>query len=289
MNQFIAYSKTNGIATITLQRQETYNSLNRRMALEFQRALDRASLEDDIRVVVITGNGKAFCAGQDLNEMVGADAPTIESVLTENHDPIVKKIRAMKKPVVAAVNGVAAGAGAVFALACDLIIATESASFIQAFSKIGLTPGSGSTHFLPRLVGVQKAMSILLLGEKINAREAERIGMIYRWVPDSDFAAELENLTWQLSSLPSHSLMLTKMALSKSWTNDLKEQIQLEKKFKCLAGESDDYLEGVDSFLNKRKPEFNRGKVIRTEFETSECNLTGSEKLNPEFNYSIAG
>lgn len=245
MTQFIHYAKENGIATIILQRIETYNSLNRRMALEFQCALDKASLEDDVRVVVITGSGKAFCAGQDLNEMVGPEAPSIHSVLTENHDPIVRKIRMIKKPVIAAVNGVAAGAGAVFALACDLVIATESASFIQAFSKIGLTPGSGSTHFLPRLVGLQKAMAILLLGDKISATEAERIGMIYKWVPDVNFQAETQNLAAQLSMLPSISLMLTKAALNKSWTNDLNGQIALENDFKCLAGESDDYEEGV--------------------------------------------
>jgi 2-(1,2-epoxy-1,2-dihydrophenyl)acetyl-CoA isomerase len=258
MNQFINYSKENGIATIALQRIETYNSLNRRMAMEFQRALDKASLESDVRVVVITGTGKAFCAGQDLNEMIGDYAPSIHSVLTENHDPIVRKIRMMKKPVIAAVNGVAAGAGAVFALACDLVIATESSSFIQAFTKIGLTPGSGSTHFLPRLVGLQKAMSILLLGEKVSATEAERIGMIYKWVADSDFEMETSKLASELAKLPSQSLMLTKMALNKSFTNDLNDQILLEREYKCMAGQSDDYREGVDAFLTKRKPEFNK-------------------------------
>lgn len=269
MNQFIHYSKSNGVATITLKREETYNSLNRRMALEFQRALDRASLEDDVRVAVITGSGKAFCAGQDLNEMIGAEAPSIESVLNENHDPIVRKIRAMKKPVIAAVNGVAAGAGAVFALACDLVIASESTSFIQAFTKIGLTPGSGSTHFLPRLVGMQKAMAILLLGDKVSAKEAERIGMIYKWMPDELFVQEVEKTAQQLAMLPSQSIMLTKMALNKTWTHDLNEQIELEKKYKCKAGESDDYNEGVNAFLEKRKPEFNKIRVRANQLQAA--------------------
>lgn len=289
MNQFINYSKSNGIATIALQRIETYNSLNRRMALEFQRALDKASLESDVRVVVITGTGKAFCAGQDLNEMIGDEAPSIHSVLTENHDPIVRKIRMMKKPVIAAVNGVAAGAGAVFALACDLVIATESSSFIQAFTKIGLTPGSGSTHFLPRLVGLQKAMSILLLGEKVSAMEAERIGMIYKWVADSDFETETLKLASELAKLPSQSLMLTKMALNKSFTNDLNDQILLEREYKCMAGQSADYLEGVDAFLTKRKPEFNKSNAVILQMnEPSDTELNQAvSQIEPA--YAMAG
>lgn len=261
MNHFVNYTKTNGTATITLKREETYNSLNTTMAFEFQQALYDADKDNEVRVVVITGSGKAFCAGQDLNEMIGSEAPSINRVLCENHDPIVRLIRGMKKPVVAAVNGVAAGAGAVFALACDLVIASESASFIQAFAKIGLTPGSGSTHFLPRLVGMQKAMAILLLGDKISAKEAERIGMIYRWVSDDCFADEVRNLAIQLASAPSKSMMLTKMALSKCWTNSMDEQIELEKEYKCLAGESEDYYEGVAAFLSKRKPKFNTRSV----------------------------
>ncbi|MBK7244327.1 MAG: enoyl-CoA hydratase/isomerase family protein [Saprospiraceae bacterium] len=261
MNKYINYSKSNGIATITLQRSLAYNSLNHEMAIDFQRALDKAGAESDVRVVVITGTGKAFCAGQDLNEMVGPKAPSIKTVLTNNHDPIVRKIRSIKKPVIAAVNGVAAGAGAVFALACDLVIATESSSFIQAFSNIGLTPGSGSTHFLPRLVGIQKAMAILLLGEKISAIEAERIGMIYKWVKDETYENEVHQLALHLSQLPAHSLMLTKMALNQSWSNDLENQISLENDFKCMAGESDDYHEGINAFFTKRKPQFNKHKT----------------------------
>jgi 2-(1,2-epoxy-1,2-dihydrophenyl)acetyl-CoA isomerase len=292
MNQHIYYSKENGVATITLQREETYNSLNKIMAMEFQRALDKARLEDDVRVVVITGSGKAFCAGQDLNEMIGTDAPCIKSVLTQNHDPIVRKIRMMKKPVIAAVNGVAAGAGAVFALACDLVIAKESSSFIQAFAKIGLTPGSGSTYFLPRLVGLQKAMAILLLGDKITAVEAERIGMIYKWVPDLDFENETQLLATQLAQLPSHSLMLTKSALNKSWVNDLNAQIELENEYKCMAGESDDYKEGLDAFLSKRKPEFNKMKVVKldsVEVSSGKLKSFNKSKSHSKVPLSIAG
>lgn len=258
MKKSVQYLKNNGIATIQLNNLENHNSINTTMALHMQQYLDDANEDPEVRVVILTGSGKSFCAGQDLAEMVCDQAPSIRKVLTQNHNPIVSKIKAMDKPVIAAVNGVAAGAGAVFALACDLIIATESAFFIQAFSKIGLTPGSGSTYFLPRLIGMQKSMGHLLLGNKISATDAEKMGMIYAVVKDDLFENEVHSIAMQLCQLPSLSLQYTKMALIQSMGNDLENQTQLEDELKCLAGESDDYLEGVSAFLEKRKPSFNK-------------------------------
>ncbi|MBK7231818.1 MAG: enoyl-CoA hydratase/isomerase family protein [Saprospiraceae bacterium] len=258
MKKTILYSKSKEIATIQLCNPENHNSINTEMALQIQQYLDLADEDPDVRVVILTGSGKSFCAGQDLGEMICDEAPSIRKVLTQNHNPIVSKIKSMGKPVIAAVNGVAAGAGAVFALACDLIVASESAFFIQAFSKIGLTPGSGSTYFLPRLIGMQKSMGHLLLGNKISATDAEKMGMIYAVVKDDLFETEVLSIAMQLCQLPSLSLQYTKMALTQSMGNDLENQTQLEDELKCLAGESDDYLEGVSAFLEKRKPIFNQ-------------------------------
>lgn len=258
MQTVVEYRVEASVATITLNRPECYNSLNTEMCKALQQALRSAQKNARVRAVVITGKGKAFCAGQDLQEMTQPDAPAIREVLEDNHNPVVLQIRQMGKPVVAAVNGVAAGAGAVIALACDLCIAAESASFMMPFSKIGLTPGSGGTFFLPRLVGLQKAMSIMLLGEKVSAAEAERIGMIAQWTPDETLYESAHTMAQQLAMLPALSLQLTKQALQASCDNDLETQIKLENDLKCLAGESADYKEGLDAFIQKRKPQFNQ-------------------------------
>ncbi|MBK9270574.1 MAG: enoyl-CoA hydratase/isomerase family protein [Saprospiraceae bacterium] len=258
MQNLVLYKKLNGIATIQLNRPENHNSLNTEMALRIQDLLDLAVSDEEIRVIILTGSGKSFCAGQDLDEMQRDNAPSIRDVLTLNHNPIVHKIKSSSKPVIAAVNGVAAGAGAVFALACDLIIAKNSASFIQAFTKIGLTPGSGSTYFLPRLIGMQKATAHLLLGTKISAEEAERLGMIYRAIQDEEYENELAKVCHQLCMMPAMSQAFTKFALQQSQTNDLCAQIDLEDELKCMAGQSEDYLEGVTAFFEKRVPVFNR-------------------------------
>jgi len=174
----------NGVATIALNRPETFNSFNREMALLLQKTLDDCKIDDKVRAIVLTGNGKAFCAGQDLNEVNSPDQnPGFRKILEEHYNPIVERIRSIEKPIIAAVNGVAAGAGANIALACDIVVAIEGASFIQAFSKIGLVPDSAGTFFLPRLIGFQKASALMMLGDKVNAKDAEHLGMLYKVFP----------------------------------------------------------------------------------------------------------
>ncbi|RYY54178.1 MAG: 2-(1,2-epoxy-1,2-dihydrophenyl)acetyl-CoA isomerase, partial [Chitinophagaceae bacterium] len=184
----ILFEIKNNVALITLNRPEKFNSFNREMALELQQRLDDCATDASIRCVYITGAGKAFCAGQDLGELTGENPPGFEVILSEHYNPIVLRIRKVAKPVVCAVNGVAAGAGANIALACDVVVASHSASFIQAFSKIGLIPDSGGTFTLPRLIGFQKASALMMLGDKVSATEAERIGMIYKVIADENFA-----------------------------------------------------------------------------------------------------
>ncbi|MCB0601716.1 MAG: enoyl-CoA hydratase/isomerase family protein [Saprospiraceae bacterium] len=258
-HESIRFSTQQGIATITLNRPEVYNSFDRSMALALQYHLDQISSDPSIRVIVIRGNGKAFCAGQDLKEVVDPNGPDLTRIVSDHFNPIVQRIRAIEKPVVAAVHGVAAGAGANIALACDLVLAAESASFIQAFSKIGLIPDSGGTYFLPRLVGLARATALMMLGDKVTASEAERIGMIYRAVPDREFEDALEQLQHKLASMPTIALGLTKRALNDSMENGLSIQLRLEELFQTTASQTDDYHEGVRAFLEKRAPQF-KGK-----------------------------
>jgi 2-(1,2-epoxy-1,2-dihydrophenyl)acetyl-CoA isomerase len=246
----------NSTGFITLNREEKLNSFNREMALLMQDKLDECSGDRSVRVVCITGAGKAFSAGQDLAEASDPKGPGLSKILSEQFNPIILKIRNLQKPVVAAVNGVAAGAGANIALCCDIVVAASSASFIQAFSKIGLIPDSGGTFMLPRLVGWQKASALMMLGEKINAVEAERIGMIYKVFPDDSFRQELMALLTTLSQMPTKGLALTKLALNRSMTNDLDQQLKYEDELQALAGASKDYHEGVNAFIEKRKPVF---------------------------------
>ena len=245
---------------ITLNRPGSYNSFNREMALAFQAALNDCAHDENIRCVVITGEGKAFCAGQDLVEVTTPELhPGFKKILEEHYCPIILKIRNMEKPVVAAVNGVAAGAGANIALACDIVVASERASFIQAFSAIGLVPDSGGTFFLPRLVGFQKALAISMLGDKINAEEAERMGMIYKVFPPDDFVEKTKQLAQRLANMPTKGLALTKKLFNASMNNDLNTQLELENKYQIEASNTEDYEEGVRAFLEKRKPVF-KGK-----------------------------
>ena len=215
----ILLEKTDGIATVTLNRPEKFNSVNQNLALQFQGYLDDCNSDDEIRCIVITGNGRAFCAGQDLEEIVDPNGPPMDSIVREHFNPIVERIRSIPKPIVAAVNGVAAGAGANIALACDIVIAMESATFIQAFSKIGLIPDSGGTYFLPRLIGWQKASAIMMLGDKITARKAEDMGMIYKAVPDEVFNTSVNQIAGKLSKMPTKGLAYTKEALNQSFQN----------------------------------------------------------------------
>jgi len=252
----IQFEIKNGIAEIVLNRPDVFNSFNKEMALELQKALDKCHSNNDVRCIVLKGNGKAFCAGQDLKEVTDPDGPPLTSIVRDHYNPIIEKIRHVNKPVVAAVNGVAAGAGANIALACDIVLAKESASFIQAFSKIGLIPDSGGTFFLPRLIGFQRASALMMLGDKVGAKEAERIGMIYKAIPDEDFENGVSEIAEKLSKMPTVGLAYTKKALNKSMHNDLSAQLTLEEQLQTKAGRTSDYNEGVDAFLNKRKPEF---------------------------------
>ncbi|MFT4760082.1 MAG: 2-(1,2-epoxy-1,2-dihydrophenyl)acetyl-CoA isomerase [Saprospiraceae bacterium] len=253
----IQFQKQNGIATITLNRPKAYNSFTREMAFACQKCLDDCAADESVRVVVITGEGKAFCAGQDLVEVTTPELhPGFKKILEEHYSPIIQKIRSLEKPVIAAVNGVAAGAGANIALACDIVVAHEKVSFIQAFSAIGLIPDSGGTYFLPRLIGFQKAMALAMLADKISATEAERMGMIYKVFETATFAEEVEKLATRLSKMPTKGLALTKKAFNESLSNTFEEQMALETKLQVEASETDDYFEGVAAFIEKRKPNF---------------------------------
>jgi 2-(1,2-epoxy-1,2-dihydrophenyl)acetyl-CoA isomerase len=252
----IITSTLNGVRELKLNRPEVFNSFNKEMAISLQNALDDCAVNDEVRSIVIIGEGKAFSAGQDLAEVTDPNGPELESIVGEHYNPIILKIREIEKPVIAAVNGVAAGAGANIALACDIVVAKESASFIQAFSKIGLIPDSGGTFFLPRIIGFQKALALMMTGEKISAREAEKMNMIYKAVPDEEFEATIQKLSVTLAKMPTKGLGLTKKAVNQSFSNSLHEQLELEQRFQTEAGKTHDFEEGVNAFLDKRKPEF---------------------------------
>jgi 2-(1,2-epoxy-1,2-dihydrophenyl)acetyl-CoA isomerase len=247
----------NNIGYITLNRPEVFNSFNREMALLMQDTLDVCAKDAEVRAIVITGSGKAFCAGQDLKEVTTPELnPGFRKILDEHYNPIIQKIRTIEKPIVAAVNGVAAGAGANIALACDIVVTTDHASFIQAFSKIGLVPDSAGTFFLPRLIGFQKATALMMLGDKVTAEEALNLGMIYKIFPVSLFEQEVQALAENLASMPTLALGLTKRLLNQSLTNNLEQQLALESDLQIEASSSNDYNEGVTAFMEKRKPEF---------------------------------
>ncbi|WP_299519655.1 enoyl-CoA hydratase-related protein [Winogradskyella sp.] len=259
-NTSILLKIENKIAYITLNRPKVFNSFNREMALSLQSVFDDCETNDDVRAIVLTGNGKAFCAGQDLKEVTTPELnPGFKKILEEHYNPIIKRIRSIKKPVVAAVNGVAAGAGANIALACDIVVAHEKVSFIQAFSLIGLVPDSAGTFFLPRLIGFQKAQALAMLGDKMSAEEAERIGMIYRVISLEQFNNEVEKLAVKLANMPTKALGMIKELFNKSMTNTLEEQLDMESKYQIEAAQSEDYKEGVAAFIEKRKPNF-KGK-----------------------------
>lgn len=246
----------NGVCTLSLNRPQVFNSFNREMALELQAALDICASNPEIRAVVLTGEGKAFCAGQDLAEATDPNGPALQEIVAKHYNPIILKIRALEKPVIAAVNGVAAGAGANIALACDVVFAKESASFIQAFSKIGLIPDSGGTFFLPRLIGAQKALALMLTGDKVMAADAEKMNMIYKAVADEDFADTIEKFAAQLAQMPTKGLGLTKKAIDAGFQHSLEEQLKLEEILQTEAGNTHDFKEGVAAFLEKRPAQF---------------------------------
>lgn len=251
----ILFEIKDAIAFITLNRPDKLNSFNREMALLMQEKLD-ACKSKKVRCVYITGAGKGFSAGQDLAEVADSNGPGMANILSEHYNPIVTRIRKLEKPVVAAVNGVAAGAGVNIALCCDIVVAAQSASFIQAFSKIGLIPDNGGTHTLPRLIGWQKASALMMLGEKVPATDAERLGMLYKVFPDDTFAEEAMKIATTLSQMPTKGLAYTKQALNLSFTNTFEEQLQDEDVFQQRAAQTEDYKEGVRAFLEKRYPNF---------------------------------
>ena len=254
---FITISTENNVRVITLNRPDVFNSFNRQMSLELQQQLDHAAADEGVRCIVLTGAGKAFCAGQDLKEVTTPELnPGFRAILEEHYNPIIQRIRTIEKPIVAAVNGVAAGAGANIALACDIVLASETAAFIQAFSKIGLVPDSGGTFFLPRLIGFQRAMALCMLGDKVSATEAQQMGMIYKvWAADV-FSAEVSKMAETLAQMPTKALGLTKRLMNKSLTHDLNEQLQMEGVLQIEAAQTNDYGEGVTAFVEKRKPLF---------------------------------
>ena len=256
--KLIKYSIEQKVALIKFNRPEVLNSFNKQMAKEFQSALRDARDNKEVRSILITGEGKAFSAGQDLAEAVPKDKPLADvgEIVRESYNPIILLIREIEKPIVCAVNGTAAGAGANIALACDIVVASEKASFIQSFAKIGLIPDSSGTFFLPRIVGLQRASAMMMLAEKISAEEALKYGMIYKIYSEEKLLEEAQKLARHLSSQPTKGFGLTKRALNKSFFNDLNSQLNLEEELQIEASRSYDYQEGVKAFLEKRNPDF---------------------------------
>jgi 2-(1,2-epoxy-1,2-dihydrophenyl)acetyl-CoA isomerase len=254
----ILYEARQGVARITLNRPEVLNSFNAEMSLSLQQILAEVTRDASLRAVYLTGAGRAFCAGQDLAEATGEDSAIADfSARVRNlYNPLVLALRRMPKPVVCAVNGVAAGAGANLALACDIVIAAEDAAFLQAFVKIGLVPDTGGSWILPRLAGQAQAAALMLLGDKLPAPRAAELGLIYRVCPAAELEATAFGLAVQLATQPTYALSLIKQLLAVSSHNSLEQQLELEAEYQGLAGRSADYLEGVKAFLEKRKPSF---------------------------------
>ena len=252
----ILFTLQNNIAFVTLNRPEKFNSFNREMALLLQQTLNECAANSSVRAIYLTGSGKAFCAGQDISELTGENPPGFEVILSEHYNPIIQQIRNIPLPIVCAVNGVAAGAGANIALACDVVVATASASFMQAFSKIGLIPDSGGTFTLPRLIGFQKASALMMLADKVTATEAERIGMIYKVFSDDDFNTDSLQIATTLSQMPTKGLAYTKQALNASLNNSLQQQLVIEDELQYKAAHTSDFKEGIAAFIAKRDPEF---------------------------------
>ena len=253
---FISLTVENGVATVALDRQDKFNSFNRPMALELQEAFREIQSRNDVRCVVLTGKGKAFCAGQDLGEAIDPNGPGLEKILKEGYNVIIALMRNLELPIIGAINGVAAGAGANIALACDIVVASENASFIQAFTKIGLIPDSGGTYFLPRIIGTQRAMAQMLLADKISVQEAKAIGLIYEHYPHEEFESKVNEIARRLADMPTKALAFTKQAVYAGWNNTLEQQLELELQLQAKAGATADHKEGIAAFLEKRAPKF---------------------------------
>ncbi|MCG2579212.1 2-(1,2-epoxy-1,2-dihydrophenyl)acetyl-CoA isomerase PaaG [Dechloromonas sp. XY25] len=256
----ITFSVEAGIARLTLSRPDKLNSFTGQMHAELRIALDRVQSDHSIRVLVLTGAGRAFSAGQDLADpdmaKIDGKMPDIGNVVERNYKPLVMRLQNLRVPTIAAVNGIAAGAGASVALACDLVVATKSASFLQAFSKIGLIPDTGGTWFLPQRVGMARAMGLALLADKLPAAKAAEWGLIWECTEDADFAARIDALAQQLSTMPTKALVRTRQAMHAAPGHTLEQQLSFEGSFMRELGWSPDYAEGVAAFMEKRAPNF---------------------------------
>lgn len=253
----IQFDCAGGIARLTLNQPKRLNSLDGNMSLEIIAALAQVANDPEVRVLLITGSGRGFCAGANLTSLSpDGSVPDLGEVLEDHYNPIVETLRGLQVPVLCAVNGVAAGAGANFALACDVVIATRSASFLQAFAKVGLLPDMGGTWFLPQLVGPARAMALSLLAEPISAEQAEQWGMIWRCVDDDQFATATEELLQRLALAPPQAALRTKKAIHAAASNTLTEQLALERDYQRELGRTADFLEGVSAFIEKRTPRF---------------------------------
>ncbi|HCH7882816.1 TPA: 2-(1,2-epoxy-1,2-dihydrophenyl)acetyl-CoA isomerase PaaG [Raoultella ornithinolytica] len=259
MDAFILSEVEQGVMTITLNRPDRLNSFNDLMHQQLAACLTQAERDENVRCLLITGAGRGFCAGQDLNDRnvdPSGPAPDLGLSVERFYNPLVRRLAALPKPVIAAVNGVAAGAGATLALGCDIVLAARSANFVMAFSKLGLVPDCGGSWFLPRVAGRARAMGLALLGEKLSAEQAAQWGMIWQLVEDAELADTSRQLARYLATQPTFGLGLIKKALQASETNGLDAQLDLERDYQRLAGRSDDYREGVSAFLAKRPPQF---------------------------------
>ncbi|MCU5782345.1 enoyl-CoA hydratase [Alcanivorax balearicus MACL04] len=255
----IEFDLEGGVATLALNRPERLNSFNEQMHQEVREALSVVERDDSVRALLITGNGRGFCAGQDLSDrsvVPGAEAPDLGSSIETYYNPLIRTLQRLPMPVIAAVNGVAAGAGANIALACDLVIAARSASFTQAFCKIGLVPDSGGTWQLPRLVGMARAKGLSMLGDKLSAEQAAAWGLIWQCVDDDALRSTATDLARHLATQPTRGLALIKQALNQSCDNDLDTQLDVERDLQREAGRTEDYREGVAAFMEKRAPQF---------------------------------
>ncbi|MDN5871610.1 MAG: 2-(1,2-epoxy-1,2-dihydrophenyl)acetyl-CoA isomerase PaaG [Nitrococcus sp.] len=257
--QTVEFANANGVATLVLNRPQSLNSFTAEMHAEIRDALGRIEGDTAVRCLLISGRGRAFCAGQFLTEHDVAQReqpPDLGEPLERNYNPLIRKLRSLRLPVVCAVNGVAAGAGANLALACDIVLAARSASFIQAFCKLGLVPDTGGSWHLPRLVGHARAMALAMLGERITAEQAEQWGMIWKCVDDAQLMEQADTLARHLATQPTQGLVLIKRALNATWHNSLDAQLDLERDLQREAGCTDDYREGIAAFMAKREPRF---------------------------------
>ena len=255
MYQTIEYQVAEKICTIMLNRPDRFNAFNEEMSKEFMEALKAAEKDSEVRVIVLTGAGKAFCSGQDLKDIAGQKRSLADSI-ERRYNPMIKKVTGIEKPIICRLNGIGAGAGASLALACDMIIASEDSALLEAFVNIGLVPDSGSSYFLPRLVGRQKAFEIAALGDKITAKEAAELGLVNKVVPAAELDAAVLAVAQRFASGATKAIGMIKRMLNRSFESSLDEMLEQEKYCQEIAGNSQDYQEGVAAFNEKRRPEF---------------------------------